>query len=335
MNKERLGNFISGERRNLGLTQRDLAAALHVTDKAVSKWERGMSYPDVTLLEPLAAALDLTVEELMACRRQARMVRKGAEETVKEQETVQGLLDISRDSVRKERRRSWKRLAAVLVLLAVTAAVVAWTQIFVSEDVQDTLVLAETVDGVNYVYIEGEEGHLIKLKCGNGTELDDIQVENEWGEPQIFQISYRYNRLTHEGTVTALEGTGDFSLGGIMDAQVDEGEGPIFGLPMVYRTSENYYPNPYGEGYLCDYTCWVVLDEETWETADILRVKDCVSATPWDADGDGIDELIVRTRWPEKPYAVYDIPDGELKPQLVSWPDTVPEEIQEALIWTP
>ena len=66
MNKERLGNFIGGERRSLGLTQKDLAARLHVTDKAVSKWERGMSYPDVTLLEPLAAALDLTVEELMA-----------------------------------------------------------------------------------------------------------------------------------------------------------------------------------------------------------------------------------------------------------------------------
>ena len=195
VNKERLGDFIGSERKNLGLTQRDLAARLHVTDKAVSKWERGLSYPDVTLLEPLAAALDLTGEELMACRRQAA---KGAEET------MQSLLDISRDSVRKERRRSWQRLAAVLVLLAVTAAVVAWTQIFVSEDVQDTLVLAETVDGVDYVYIEGEEGHLIKLKCGNGTELDDIQVENEWGEPQIFQISYRYNRLTHEGTVTAL-----------------------------------------------------------------------------------------------------------------------------------
>ena len=332
MNKERLGAFIGERRRELGLTQKDLAGRLHVTDKAVSKWERGLSYPDVTLLEPLAGALGLNMEELMACRRQER---RKEETPMKEQETVRGLLDISRDTVRRERRRSWQRLAAVLVLLAVTAAVVAYTQIFVSEDIQDTLVLAETVDGVDYVYIEGEEGHLLKLRCENGTELDGIQVENEWGEPQVFQISYRYNRLTYEGTVTALEGTGDFSMGGITDAQYDEGEGPMFGLPMVYRISENYYPNPYGEGYLCDYTCYVMLDEESWETADILRVKDCVTAAPWDADGDGIDELVVHTRWPEKPYAVYDIPEGELKPQLVSWPDTVPEEVQEALIWTP
>ena len=139
VNKERLGDFIGSERKNLGLTQRDLAARLHVTDKAVSKWERGLSYPDVTLLEPLAAALDLTVEELMACRRQAA---KGAEET------MQSLLDISRDSVRQERRRSWQRLAAGLVLLAVTAAVVAYTQIVVTEEGYYSIVLSmwRTVD---------------------------------------------------------------------------------------------------------------------------------------------------------------------------------------------
>ena len=67
MNKERFGTFIAQRRRELGLTQRDLAQALHLTDKAVSKWERGLSYPDVTLLEPLAAKLELTVGELMAC----------------------------------------------------------------------------------------------------------------------------------------------------------------------------------------------------------------------------------------------------------------------------
>ena len=130
MNKERMGSFIGAERKARGLTQRDLAARLHVTDKAVSKWERGLSYPDVTLLEPLAAALDLGVEELMACRRQ---------ETTGEEETMQTLLDISQDSVRRERRRSWKRLGAVLALLAVIAAVAAYTRIMVTEERQTLL----------------------------------------------------------------------------------------------------------------------------------------------------------------------------------------------------
>ena len=44
MNKERMGSFIGAERKARGLTQRDLAVRLHVTDKAVSKWERGLSY---------------------------------------------------------------------------------------------------------------------------------------------------------------------------------------------------------------------------------------------------------------------------------------------------
>ena len=50
MNKERLGTFIAENRKAFGMTQKDLAETLHITDKAVSKWERGLSYPDVTLL---------------------------------------------------------------------------------------------------------------------------------------------------------------------------------------------------------------------------------------------------------------------------------------------
>ena len=81
------------------------------------------------------------------------------------------------------------------------------------------------------------------------------------------------------------------------------------------------------------YICWVYTNLGPFDSRDILRVEDCVTATPWDADGDGIDELVVRTRWPEKPYSVYDMVDGEV--QAVSWPDTVPEEIRENLtcIW--
>ena len=338
MNKERLGNFISGERRNLGLTQRDLAAALHVTDKAVSKWERGLSYPDVTLLEPLAQELDLTVEELMACRRQARMVRKGAEETVKEQETVQGLLDISRDSVRKERRRCWQRLAAVLVLLAVTAAVVAWTKIMVPEDGYYSIVLKETVNGRNYIYVE-DRGHLIRLKCGDDVDFGALTLRDERGDTISYKMDYQWNRLTRTGTVSACEDTGVTVLGSTMDAtfEGDSGSVPLlFGYTSVQYLRDGYYPDPYAESenlvFLCDVRYWPYDPEEPdptgVNTRAILEVEDCINAEALDVDGDGEPEVAVRTRWPEKPYTVYDYVDGEI---VESWPDTLPEEILEQL----
>jgi len=66
---ENMGNFIAQARKARGLTQRELADRLGVTDKAVSKWERGLSCPDVTLLAPLAALLGVTADELLAGER--------------------------------------------------------------------------------------------------------------------------------------------------------------------------------------------------------------------------------------------------------------------------
>lgn len=66
MNKIQMGNFIREQRAALGLTQQQLAEQLHVTNKAVSRWETGNAYPDIALLDDLAAALSVSVEEL--CR---------------------------------------------------------------------------------------------------------------------------------------------------------------------------------------------------------------------------------------------------------------------------
>ena len=57
MDKCAFGSFIAQARRDAGMTQQMLADRLHVTDKAVSKWERGLCFPDLTLIEPLAAEL--------------------------------------------------------------------------------------------------------------------------------------------------------------------------------------------------------------------------------------------------------------------------------------
>lgn len=58
MDNQKLGIFITELRKEKGLTQAQLAQKLNVTDKAVSKWERGVGFPDIKLLEPLADVLD-------------------------------------------------------------------------------------------------------------------------------------------------------------------------------------------------------------------------------------------------------------------------------------
>ena len=60
------GCAIKALREKQGMTQAELAARLNVTDKAVSKWETGKGFPDLSLLEPLAAALRVSVPELMS-----------------------------------------------------------------------------------------------------------------------------------------------------------------------------------------------------------------------------------------------------------------------------
>ena len=60
------GNTIRSARENKRMTQEELSALIHVSAKAVSKWETGKGFPDISLLEPLAAALGISVIELLS-----------------------------------------------------------------------------------------------------------------------------------------------------------------------------------------------------------------------------------------------------------------------------
>ena len=64
-NKRTLGEYIAQRRRALGMTQRQFAEKLYVTDSAVSKWERGLSYPDITLLHDICRVLEVSEHELL------------------------------------------------------------------------------------------------------------------------------------------------------------------------------------------------------------------------------------------------------------------------------
>jgi len=76
------GKFIAEKRKEKGLRQQDLADKLHITDKAVSKWERGLACPDVSLLVPLADTLDISVMELLKGEKIEELNAKVADEVV-------------------------------------------------------------------------------------------------------------------------------------------------------------------------------------------------------------------------------------------------------------
>ena len=69
LNRQQFGAFVARLRKEKGYTQKELAQQLHLSDKAVSKWETGVSIPDTALLVPLSELLGVTVTELLLCRR--------------------------------------------------------------------------------------------------------------------------------------------------------------------------------------------------------------------------------------------------------------------------
>ena len=121
MDREMLGRFIAQRRKERNMTQRELAEKLHVTDKAVSKWERGAGCPDISLLEPLAEALELSVDQLLTYQT-APTEPEAAAEPVTSQ-AVQAVLDLTLEERRARRRRRWFIAMAVTLSLIVLAVV--------------------------------------------------------------------------------------------------------------------------------------------------------------------------------------------------------------------
>ena len=65
MDCNKVGKLILGLRKEKGLTQKQLADAMNISDKTISKWERGLGYPDVSLLHELSEVLGVNVEKIL------------------------------------------------------------------------------------------------------------------------------------------------------------------------------------------------------------------------------------------------------------------------------
>lgn len=72
MDSKKFGEFIATIRKEKGWTQAELAEKLSVTDKAISRWERGLGFPDINTIKPLADALEVSVLEIMQSEKEPK-----------------------------------------------------------------------------------------------------------------------------------------------------------------------------------------------------------------------------------------------------------------------
>ena len=118
MEENKIGLFIRDRRLQLEMTQQQLADKLGVTDKAVSKWERSVSYPDITILRELSDALEVSVTELLAGERdEAPPVPPAVEDVV-----VDTVAYVETARRKNERWRWWTFV--VLTICCLTGALV-------------------------------------------------------------------------------------------------------------------------------------------------------------------------------------------------------------------
>lgn len=114
MDAKVFGAFIAQCRKEKNMTQADLAGKLNVTDKAVSRWERGIGFPDISTIEPLASALEISVLELM------KSERITTDEVTKEEAT--GIISDTLSVVKLQRRQERKN--AFIIMGIIAAAVI-------------------------------------------------------------------------------------------------------------------------------------------------------------------------------------------------------------------
>lgn len=118
IDKAKFGAFVAQLRKEKGLMQKELAEKLYISDKAVSKWERGLSIPDVALLVPLAEILGITVTELLECRRLPKDEPMDSQQT---EEIVKKVIGLSEEEQRKYRPDRLKRGLQLLLCVSVGA----------------------------------------------------------------------------------------------------------------------------------------------------------------------------------------------------------------------
>ena len=116
MDQIKIGKFISETRKTLGITQRQLADALYISNKTVSKWECGKGLPEVSLMLPLCEELHITVNELLTGEK--------IEETEYKKKAEENMMNLVQENQENRKRMALSVICGVITVIAVAALVV-------------------------------------------------------------------------------------------------------------------------------------------------------------------------------------------------------------------
>ena len=110
----KIGKYIAGKRKSLGMTQRQLAEKLGMSDKSVSKWERGVCLPDVSVYKELCSILGISLNEFLAGEDIAQ------ENMIQKSET--NIIEVIRDNINKQ--KCLKVMRCILLVISICAVAV-------------------------------------------------------------------------------------------------------------------------------------------------------------------------------------------------------------------
>ena len=170
MDKEQFGRFVYQLRKEKNMTQKELGEKLHLTDKAVSKWERGLSYPDICVLDDLSQALDVSVVELLNGE---RAKSDAVMDTGKVQELIDYSLQISNEEIKRKRERSRLIIIICVVLIMLIFSICLNIFNYVRLQEKDKEIRKKLVMMMEYTITEETVGENLEQK----QEDEESQIE--------------------------------------------------------------------------------------------------------------------------------------------------------------
>ncbi len=154
MDQIRIGKFIAETRKARKLTQRQLADALSVSDKTISKWECGKGLPEVSLMLPLCDELDITVNDLLSGEK--------VSDSDYQKKAEGNMMNLMKENEENKKRMALSIICGVITIIAVCALVVIASYIKLPTVARIALILFAAATGVTGIAAAA----MLEIKAG-------------------------------------------------------------------------------------------------------------------------------------------------------------------------